>query len=420
MKVASVSWLAEGSSSALKATDAFKEGVRYACEVRVETTSSAYEINAGTSMTINGNTHTVKEEWGSSYRISRSAFILPTPKEGGKDTETPSTKLLQSIEAPAAITGLANGVAKTVAGLHLPDSVVMITDDGKVSATVTWSVGSSSYKPESKDEQTFTVQGIVALPEGVVNTDKVPLSAQVTVTVSSATNTAFKVRYNANGGAGTPPAEVTVNKGASYTILNNVFSREGHTLTGWTTNPSGGSYYAPGATFTVQEETTLYALWTSVGVTAPTPDKGDNNPVVIPPTDTNTNPNTNTSEDDFPVSSTESDTIVFTIDSKQVIKNGTILPEIDVPAMIINGRTMIPFRYFIETALGGVANFDATTYTITATVRGHVIVMTIDELDITVDGEAVTLPQAPTIVDGRTLVPLRMVDTIAQSVAGIR
>ena len=112
----------------------------------------------------------------------------------------------------------------------------------------------------------------------------------------------------------------------------------------------------------------------------------------------------------------ESATVEFTIDSKVVYRNGIALPEIDVPAMIIAGRTMIPFRYFIETALGGTAHFDAATYTITATVNGHTIVMVIDDTTIYVDGKAEELTQAPTIVNSRTLVPLRMVDSIAQSV----
>ena len=112
----------------------------------------------------------------------------------------------------------------------------------------------------------------------------------------------------------------------------------------------------------------------------------------------------------------EESTIVFTIGSKIVVKNNLVLPEIDVPAMIINGRTMIPFRYFIETSLGGTADFYAENYMIIASVNGHDIVMTVEDTIVYVDGVAVELTQAPTIVDGRTLVPLRMVETIAKSV----
>ena len=131
------------------------------------------------------------------------------------------------------------------------------------------------------------------------------------------------------------------------------------------------------------------------------------------PGDTTGNDTTTPDKPDTPKEST---TLEFTIDSKTVLKNGEELPELDVPAMIINSRTMIPFRYFIETALGGVADFNADTYVITATVRGHTIVMTVDDPIIYVDGEPITMTQAPTIVDSRTLVPLRLIESIAQSV----
>ena len=143
---------------------------------------------------------------------------------------------------------------------------------------------------------------------------------------------------------------------------------------------------------------------------APKPSEGDDKP-----DDTGTTGTDNTTPQQ-PETPAESITLEFTIDSQMVLKNGDELPELDVPAMIINGRTMIPFRYFIETALGGVADFNADTYVITATVRGHTIVMTVDDPIIYVDGEPITMTQAPTIVDSRTLVPLRLIESIAQSV----
>ena len=372
---------------------------------------------------------------------------------------TSTDRLLQSITSPKAITGLDNGVAKTAAGLTLPTAVTIKTDGGDTSADVSWNVGASSYDITKKEEQVFTVQGTVALPSGVVNTNKVSLTVQVSVTVGAAkdetppTVEEFTVRYDANGGTGTAPAESKVTKGDSYTIAANPFSRTGYIFAGWRTSPTGGTFRASASTFVVESNTTLCAQWT-VDPNAPakeedttkpkedeTTSKEDpSKPVELPPTGDssgNTNPG-NTEGDasgntanpvvdpkpDVHTGNTQGDsstsagntTLVFTIDSKVVMKNGTALPELDVPAMIINGRTMIPFRYFIETALGGVANFDASTYTITATVQGHTIVMVIDELTIYVDGKAIDMTQAPTIVDSRTLVPLRLVETIAQSV----
>ena len=326
--------------------------------------------------------------------------------------------VLQSIVAPADVTGLPNGTEKNTKGLDLPTQVAIMTDQGQGIASVTWSVGSSSYNPGKKEAQTVIVQGVVALPKGVTNNNNVPLSVQISVTVLSVDGTAptkeYTVRYNANGGTGTPPTEAKVSSGGSYTIVMNTFSREGHVFSGWRTSPAGGVFYAPVTTFNVVGDTTLYAQWTEIPKVhiedKPSQPISDNpiDPIVVAPLDKTEVPPV--------VEEASTTTIEFTIDSKVVLKNGAPLPQLDVPAMVIGGRTMIPFRYFIETALGGTASFDASTYTITATVLGHTIVMVIDELTISVDGTAIEMTQAPTIVDSRTLVPLRLIDSIAKSV----
>ena len=282
-------------------TDEFAKNETYYCYIALSI-EDGYTFDSVVRVLLNGKELTFSAPshgmfiQGDSYDFSLAPADDPT---------TTIQRTLQSITNPANITKVPHGAAKTVAGLGLPATVLMVTDDGNVPAEVTWSVGSSFYDPKVPTSQTFIVQGIVSLPKGVLNPKDIPLSTSVNVTVLS-----------------DDPAEVP----------------------------------------------------------------------------------------------TESVAVVFTIDSKIVTKNGITLPEIDVPAMIIAGRTMIPFRYFIETALGGTAHFDAETYTITATVNGHTIVMVIDDVTIYVDGIAEELTQAPTIVNSRTLVPLRMVDSIAQSV----
>lgn len=84
-------------------------------------------------------------------------------------------KLLISITQPSVITGVANGAAKTAAGLGLPATVTMVTDGGNVQAGVTWDVAACSYNQSSTSAQTFTVSGTAALPAGVVNTNGVSL-----------------------------------------------------------------------------------------------------------------------------------------------------------------------------------------------------------------------------------------------------
>ncbi|WP_143015504.1 hypothetical protein [Desulfosporosinus hippei] len=104
-------------------------------------------------------------------------------------------KTLISITPPtAAITGVANGTEKTASALGLPATVILVTDGGEVSGDVTWNVASSTYNPSSGSEQTFTVNGTVSLPSGVINPASVPLNVTISVTV--------KARSGGGGGSG--------------------------------------------------------------------------------------------------------------------------------------------------------------------------------------------------------------------------
>ncbi len=101
--------------------------------------------------------------------------------------ELPVPKLLRVI-APSPITGVANGTAKTVETLGLPEKVAIVTEDeSAVSALVTWNLeelASGSYDAALTTEQTFTVNGIVTLPEGI-DANGIELKVQITVTVSA-------------------------------------------------------------------------------------------------------------------------------------------------------------------------------------------------------------------------------------------
>ncbi|NOU74659.1 hypothetical protein GC098_25240, partial [Paenibacillus sp. LMG 31458] len=94
-----------------------------------------------------------------------------------------SDKTVKSITAPAAITGVVNGTAKTAAALGLPAMTELVTDTGSMNADVTWNVDASSYDPAVRTQQTFTVSGTVTLPAGVVNPNNVALTTSVSVTV---------------------------------------------------------------------------------------------------------------------------------------------------------------------------------------------------------------------------------------------
>ena len=70
------------------------------------------------------------------------------------------------------------------------------------------------------------------------------------------------VSYNANGGGGNAPAPEEKAMSAKVDVAANPFIYVDHEFTGWNTKADGsGEDYAPGETFTVTGDTTLYAQW---------------------------------------------------------------------------------------------------------------------------------------------------------------
>lgn len=77
------------------------------------------------------------------------------------------------------------------------------------------------------------------------------------------TPTTYTVTYDANGGEGTmTDPDSPYAESATVTTLNNTFTRDGYTFASWNTETDGsGTDYDEGATFTIAENTTLYAIW---------------------------------------------------------------------------------------------------------------------------------------------------------------
>ncbi|MDF2888433.1 MAG: Glucan-binding domain repeat-like protein [Lacrimispora sp.] len=99
------------------------------------------------------------------------------------DAESPTDKILEKIDSLPSIKGITNGTAKTVTALGIPSKVTLGTDSGNVQADVVWDLDSSSYDPFISEEQTFTVDGTVVLPDNVVNPSGIPLEVTVNLTV---------------------------------------------------------------------------------------------------------------------------------------------------------------------------------------------------------------------------------------------
>ncbi len=80
----------------------------------------------------------------------------------------------------------------------------------------------------------------------------------------------------------------------------------------------------------------------------------------------------------------------------------------DVPPTIVNGRTLVPLRAIFE-ALGATVDWDDATQTVTSEKGGTKISLTINSNVMTVNGEAKTLDVPATLIDSRTLVPVRAI-----------
>jgi uncharacterized repeat protein (TIGR02543 family) len=89
--------------------------------------------------------------------------------------------------------------------------------------------------------------------------------------------TTYTVTYYANGGSGNPPESEPVKAGQNHTVRSgDGLNRPGYTFAGWNTQANGGGTpYAVGFTFAVNQEISLYAQWTAITYSiAYTPNSG--------------------------------------------------------------------------------------------------------------------------------------------------
>ena len=82
--------------------------------------------------------------------------------------------------------------------------------------------------------------------------------------------------------------------------------------------------------------------------------------------------------------------------------------EFDVQPQIINGRTLVPMRKIFE-ELGAVVDWDNTTQTAIGTKENMVVKFTINDYTMYKNESANTLDVPAQLIDGRTLIPLRAV-----------
>lgn len=86
----------------------------------------------------------------------------------------------------------------------------------------------------------------------------------------------------------------------------------------------------------------------------------------------------------------------------------TDLIQTDVPPTIVDGRTLVPMRAIFE-ALGAEVEWDGETRTATGTLDGHTVEIQVGETTAYVDGEARTLDVPAQLIQSRTMVPARFI-----------
>ena len=99
--------------------------------------------------------------------------------------------------------------------------------------------------------------------------------------------------------------------------------------------------------------------------------------------------------------------IKLTIGKAEITTNGEA-KALDVPAQIIDSRTMVPLRAIFE-ALGASVEWDDATKTVTSVKGETTVKLTIGQASINVNGADKALDVPAQIVDSRTLVPVRAI-----------
>jgi hypothetical protein len=81
---------------------------------------------------------------------------------------------------------------------------------------------------------------------------------------------------------------------------------------------------------------------------------------------------------------------------------------LDTPPVIVSGRTLVPLRAIIE-GLGGAITWVPETRSVEVQFNGTTLLLQIGNRTAVVNGEAVTLDVPAAIMNGRTMLPVRFV-----------
>lgn len=109
----------------------------------------------------------------------------------------------------------------------------------------------------------------------------------------------------------------------------------------------------------------------------------------------------------FSVSSANGSVLRFKAGESVMTSNGREVV-LDSPPAVISGRTLCPVRAVTEN-LGGTAQYDGATSTVSLNCSGHNFRLTIGSPEAFCDGRIYVLDSPPVIINSRTLLPLRFI-----------
>lgn len=107
------------------------------------------------------------------------------------------------------------------------------------------------------------------------------------------------------------------------------------------------------------------------------------------------------------VSSPGEQLIIFTIGQNSLFVNGQSY-SMDAAPFISSGRTLVPVRYLAD-ALGAQTSWDAAAQKVTINKGATAIDLTINSMVITTNGKTTQMDSAPLIENGRTYLPARYI-----------
>jgi len=270
---------------------------------------------------------------------------------------------------------------------------------------ITGMVVTGTYGDASKVVETITAANVTDFDSTAVAASQ-PLTvtfggktATYTVAIQAVPVT-YTVTFDSQGGSAV--AAITgITSGATVT-LPTAPTKTGYTFNGWFTAITGGTAFT--ALTPVITDVIVYAQWTGIYISVPTPIVVTPTPIVVTPTPIVVTPT--------PVLVKKPLILILQIDNT-MFWNNSIPTKLDSTPVIKNSRTLLPLRAIIE-ALAGTVTWDPIEHKVTVTLGNKTLMLWIGKDIATVNGvsipiDATDIRVVPEIINGRTMLPLRFV-----------